>query len=479
MKTTTIYRAARMAAFTLVAWLSPLLAEGQSYFQKVYYDSPYDQEGQDVVQMPDGGYLICGYTTNATLNDMDVLVIKTDAAGNQVWKQTYGGSKPDYPHHMLATSDGNYLLVGHSQSYSGGDYDVLLLKIDPNGNTIWLKTYGGWGNDKGSDIIATSDGNYMIIGQTDSWSQDLNFYMIKIDGGGNVIWSKNLGGSGNDFGSSIQQTPDGGYMLLGTTYSFGVGGDALQIKTDAGGNQQWQNTFGGGSYDEGMYVVVNSDGSAVMAIRDSSLAGKDIDTRVIKTDAGGAVQWNKVYGGTKKDTPKMIQHTMDGGYVMAAITRSYGLISPDMWIVKLDANGDTTWTRRYGGSQHEHCYVVRELSDGSYIAIGKTESYSPDFEVIFLRVNSSGTMTTGEELASADKTFRMYPNPAADRIVLDLRSTKASRVTLTDIAGRELYAGDVVGREELSINLAGKSEGIYFVTVDTEAGRVTRKLIHH
>lgn len=479
MKTTTIFQIPRLAIFTLMTWALPHFSNGQSYFQKVYYDSPYDQEGQDVLQMPDGGYLIAGYTTNQTLNDMDVLVIKTDAAGNQVWKKTYGGSKPDYPHHMLATSDGNYFLVGHSQSYGGGDYDVLLLKIDPSGNTLWLKTFGGWGNDKGSDIIATNDGNYMIIGSTDSWSQDHNFYLIKIDPAGNVLWSKELGGSANDFGSSIQQTPDGGYMILGTSYSFGAGGDALQIKTDASGNAAWQNNFGGANYDEGMYIVCNGDGSSVFVVRDSSLAGKDIDTRVIKTDVTGSVVWNKVYGGTKKDTPKMIQRTMDGGYVIAAITRSFGIISPDMWIVKLDASGDTTWTRRYGGNQHEHCYVVRELSDGSYIAVGKTESFSPDFEVMFLRVNSFGTMTTGQEMAAIGSVFNMYPNPAAGEVTLDLSGINASRVTLTDLTGRAFYVNEHAGKGRLKINLGDNSRGIYFVTVQTDAGSLTRKLFHH
>lgn len=479
MKTTIIYGVARAAIFTLAACIFPLVSEGQTYFQKVYYDSPYDQEGQDVLQMPDGGYLIGGYTTNQTLNDMDVLLIKTDAGGNQVWKKTYGGNKPDYPHHMLAAADGNYFLIGHSQSYGGGDYDILLLKIDPSGNTIFLKTFGGWGNDYGSDIVPTSDGNYMIIGSTNSWSSDHNVYLLKIDPAGAVLWTKELGGSGNDFGSAVHPTPDGGYMVFGTTFSWGTAGDALQMKIDASGSVQWQNNFGGNGYDECVYGELNSDGSAVLAIRDSSGSGTDIDIRVIKTDAGGGVQWNKVYGGNRKDTPKMIQNTMDGGYVVAGITRSFGLVTPDMWVLKLNASGDTTWARRYGGYQHEHCYVARELSDGSFLLTGKTESYSPDFEVILLRVNHMGTMTTGSEELEARELFSMYPNPAGNEVVLDLAAAQAARVSLTDVSGREVYVGSAATGEKLRINLAGQSRGMYFVTVQTSQRTLTRKLIHN
>ncbi len=463
--------------FTLLATYLPV--RSQTYFQKVYYNAPYEQEGQDVLPTADGGYIMAGYTTNSILHDIDVHILKADAMGNFVWSKTYGGVKPDFINHMLATSDGNYLLVGYSQSYGGGDCDVLLLKIDPAGNLLWLKTYGGWGNDQGFDVIATDDGNYMIAGSSNSASMsDYDTYLVKIDPSGNAIWSKWIGGGGNDFGSSLKQCPDGGYAVIGTTLSFGAGGDAYLIKTDASGNSVWTKTFGGGLYDEGIYITANPDGSLVFLVRDSSNAGQDIDVRVIKTDAGGNVIWNKNYGGNRKDTPKMVQPTMDGGYVVAAITRSFGLLNPDMWILKLDANGDIVWTKMYGGGQHEHCYVVRELWDGSFIAAGKTDSYSPDVEVMFLKLSSAGTLSVGvDETGIAGNVFSLFPNPTERSVSLNMTGSKPLKINITDAAGNEIYRDDDVKNEKTQIDLGGQSAGVYFVTVQTEFESNTKKLI--
>ena len=153
-------------SISLAVLLLSFVIKGQTYFQKVYQSSPHDQEAQDVLPTSDGGYILAGYTTNTTFNDCDVYIMKADANGNLLWTKTYGVNKPDFPYHMLATNDGNYFLVGYSQSYGGGDYDILLMKIDPSGNMLWTKTYGGFGNDMGRDIIATNDGNYLIVGSS-------------------------------------------------------------------------------------------------------------------------------------------------------------------------------------------------------------------------------------------------------------------------------------------------------------------------
>lgn len=466
---------------TLLATFFCLMSGGlfaQTFFQKVYTTSPYDEEGLDVMPMADGGYLIAGYTTNTLINDIDLQMTKTDAAGNMVWRNTYGGARPDFPYRMLLNSDGTYFVIGYSQSYSAGDYDVFLIKLDGGGAFLWQKTYGGWGNDQGYEIIATNDGNYMIVGNSNSAAMaDQDVYLVKIDPAGNKIWDKYLGGPANDFGNSIKQTPDGGFIVMGMTFGAGANGDAYMLKTDAGGNFSWSKNFGGGLYDEGVFITVNGDGTMVFAIRDSSNVGNDIDVRVIKTDAGGNVLWNKSYGGSKKDTPKMVQATMDGGYVVAAITRSFNLVNPDMWIVKLDANGDTTWTRKYGGFQNEHCYVVREMWDGSLIATGKTSSFSPNFDAIFVKMNSMGTLTLGVEAPLVRSDFRLFPNPTAGSLHLDLSGTKPLALSVTDMSGKEVYVKKKIETEELTIDLEGKSPGLYFVTVRSASTSITKKIV--
>ncbi|MBA3706130.1 MAG: hypothetical protein H0W84_09595, partial [Bacteroidetes bacterium] len=178
--------------------------KSQVTFQKNYPSiNLYDQSGTDVLPMNDGGYLICGTTTNEILNDMDIYVVKTDNMGVPIWTKSYGGNKVEYANSMLETSDGNYFIVGYSQSYGGGDYDIYLIKIKPNGDTLWTKTYGDWGNDQGNEIIPTADGNYIIIGTSNGLAtSNYDALMLKIDIDGNEKWKKNYGGNAYESGQS-------------------------------------------------------------------------------------------------------------------------------------------------------------------------------------------------------------------------------------------------------------------------------------
>jgi hypothetical protein len=451
----------------------------QTYFQKVYQSAPYEQEGQDVLATADGGYLIAGYTTNSTQYDCNIYIVKTDGAGNLQWTKNYGGARPDFPYHMIATADGNYFLIGYSQSYSAGDADMYLAKIDPSGNLIWYKVYGGSGNDYGKDIIQTSDGNYLIVGWSNSPSMtDQNANLIKIDPSGNVIWSKLYGGSADDFGSSVKECGDGGFIMLGQSMSYGNGGDAYLVKTNAAGDLQWYKTFGGANYDEGVYLVKNSDESFVFVVRDSSNAGKDIDIDILKTDNDGNLIWSKNYGSTQKDTPKMVQATSDGGYIIAGISRSFGWINPDMWILKCNSGGDTTWTKHFGGVNHEHCYAVREQADGSYIAVGKTDSYGPDMDVMLLKLNSQGDLTIGlNEPLALNASVKLFPVPGHDDLTLDLGDFKANRLVLTDIGGKEIYSKCCDNTKLVTIDVRDRKSGTYILKLESETQTITKRII--
>lgn len=461
----------------IVAFIGSSFFCQAQYFQKVYTSSPYDQEGQDVLPTSDGGYLIAGYTQNSTQYDCDVYLIKTDGAGNMITTKTYGGAKPDFPYHMISSGDGNFLIVGYSQSYGGGDADVLLMKVDQTGTQIWQKTYGGFGNDYGQDIIPTSDGNFVLIGWSNSGASSIQVNLIKVDPSGNTIWNKMLGGSSDDFGHSVKQTSDGGYIILGHTMGSG-NGDAYLVKADANGDYAWSQTFGGPGYDEGSYIHVNGDNTFTFVMRDSSAVGQDIDIRVIKTDAAGSTIWSKSYGGTKKDTPKMIQPTADGGYIVAGHSRSFGWINPDMWILKLNNGGDTTWTRHYGGPNNEHCYVVREQPDGSFIATGKTASFGPDMDAILLKLNSNGTLAVGiNELVAGKDLINLYPNPSNGKITIDLKAFNASKITVADVLGQEIQTRQLRSEDAVDVSLIEERSGIYFVTCESENQTITKKII--
>jgi len=241
--------------------------------------------GESVQQTSDGGYIITGATYSFG-GKRDAYLIKTDSEGNSLWQKAFGGKKwDDCGYSVQQTSDGGYIITGETYSFGAGRNDVYLIKTNSEGNSLWQKTFGGKRWDCGYSVQQTSDGGYIITGSTASFSgrafQDV--YLIKTDSKGNSLWQKTFGGSGSDWGASVQQTSDGGYIITGNTDSFGAGEtDVYLIKTDSEGNSLWQNTFGGSNQDVGCSVQQTSDGGYVIAGLTSSFGAGHYDVYLIK-----------------------------------------------------------------------------------------------------------------------------------------------------------------------------------------------------
>jgi uncharacterized delta-60 repeat protein len=350
-------------------------------FAKTYGGTDY---AFSVQQTSDSGYIIAGTTRSFGAGNEDIILIKTDANGNIIWAKTYGGIDPDLAHSVQQTSDGGYILAGYTLSFGAGFYDAFLVKTDANGNIIWPKTYGGTYYDYAYSVQQTSDGGYIVAGYTYSFSAG-DILLIKTDANGNIIWAKTYGGTYWDEAYSVQQTSDGGYIVAGYTDSFGAGGsDIFLIKTDANGNVIWAKTYGGTYYDYAYSVQQISDGGYIVAGYTYSFGAGWYDVFLIKTDANGDLEWAKTYGGTDHDLAYSVQHTSDGGYIVAGITYPFGASYYDIFLIKTDANGNIIWDKTYGGTDHDLAYSVQHTSDGGYIVAGETNSFGAGYYDIFL-----------------------------------------------------------------------------------------------
>jgi hypothetical protein len=177
-----------------------------------------------LIQTSDGGYAIAGLTQSFGAGDWDVYVVKLDTHGNLQWTKTIGGKKEDGGLSLIQTSDGGYAIAGYTFSFGAGEADVYVVKLDANGNLQWTKTIGRPGNEIGFSLIQTSDGGYVIAGSTESFGVGgADVYIVKLDANGNLQWTKTIGGKGWDAGFSLIQTSDGGYAIGGYTSSFGAG----------------------------------------------------------------------------------------------------------------------------------------------------------------------------------------------------------------------------------------------------------------
>ena len=340
-----------------------------------------DDYGYSVQQTNDGGFIIVGETWSFGAGLPDVYLIKTDPNGNQEWKKTFGGSNSDWGYSVQQTFDGGYIIAGETYSFGPfgtKHYDVYLIKTDSAGNLKWQKTFGGSNSDWGWSVQQTSDGGYIIAGMTSSFGAgSYDVYLIKTDPNGNQEWQRTFGGDNRDDGWSVQQTSDGGYIIAGETESFGEGGaDVYLIKTDPNGYSQWQKTFGGSNYDWSSSVQQTSDGGFIIAGTTWSFGAGSCDVYLIKTDPNGTRQWQKTFGGSKLDVGCSIQQTTDGGYIIAGRTYSFGAGDDyDVYLIKADSSGNMLWQKTFGGSDLDEGWSVYQTSDGGYIIAGRTYSF--------------------------------------------------------------------------------------------------------
>jgi len=357
------------------------------------YGGTGSEQGYSVQQTQDGGYIITGY---AMINwNYDVYLVKTDAQGDTTWTRTFGGTSVEQGEDVQQTSDGGYIIAGYTSSYGAGSMDFYLVKTDASGNQEWSQTYGGSALDWAFSVQQTQDGGFIVTGSTQSYgagSHDI--WLIKTDASGNQEWNRTFGGSEYDHGNSVLQTSDGGYIIAGVTLSYGAGSyDFWLIKTDASGTEEWNYTFGGTEDDQGNSVQQTVDGGYIIAGHTNSYGAGDYDVYLVKTDGSGIEEWSQTYGGSYMDIGESVWQTSDGGYILTGETKSYGAGSYDVYLVKTDASGTEEWSRAYGGWDDDKGYCIQQATDGGYITAGSTRSFGAgSADVWVLKIESEAPL---------------------------------------------------------------------------------------
>ena len=378
---------ALVVALTLLVPCSSVAQSGDEQWNRTFGGSGWDV-GFSVAQTSDGGYIVAGYTRSYGAGGNDVWLIKTDSEGNRQWSRTFGGSDWDGAYCVAQTSDGGYIVAGYTRSYDAGADDVWLIKTDSEGNRQWSRTFGGSDWDGAYWVAQTSDGGYILTGWRGSYigRHQNDIWLIKTDSEGNEQWSRTFGGLLLDVGRCVRQTTDGGYIVIGKTWSYGAGCyDVWLIKTDSEGNKQWSRTFGGSDWDVGNCVVQTSDSGYIIAGRTTSYGAGAGDAWLVKTDSEGNEQWNKTFGGSGYDVGYSVAQTSDGGYIIAGEARSYADSRGDAWLIKADSEGNEQWSQTFGGlGYYDVGYSVAQTSDGGYIVTGWTRSYGAYRDSVWL-----------------------------------------------------------------------------------------------
>jgi len=366
----------------------------ETEWEKTFGGSDYEW-ADSAQQTTDGGYIIACTTRSYGVGGNDFYLIKTDESGNIEWDNTYGGIDSDAAYSGQQTTDGGYIIVGVTDSYGAGSRDFYLVKTDASGNMEWDNTYGGIDSDAAHSVEQTTDGGYIIAGVTDSYGAgEDDFYLVKTDASGNMEWDNTFGGSDTDVAYSVQQTTDGSYIIAGITDSYGAGSrDFYLVKTDASGNIEWDNTYGGIYEDFAYSVQQTTDGGYIITGQTADYSADWYYVYLVKTDASGNMEWDNTFGGSDFDDAYSVQQTTDGGYIIAGVTWSYGAGEADFYLVKTNASGNMEWDNTFGGIYDEYAFSVRQTTDGGYIVTGDTTSYGAGATDVYLVKVSPWTNT--------------------------------------------------------------------------------------
>ncbi len=359
------------------------------YWAKTYGGSGHEG-ARALVATNDGGYIVLGSTTSFGAAGEDSWILKLDSAGNVMWQKTYGGSGYYEPGSIVPTSDGGYVVAGSTRSFSSDGYAMWVLKLDEMGNIIWQKSYqGGANDDTASAILPTSDGGYLVVGKTFTRSFGHDGWLLRLDRAGNVLWHRTYGDIPDEGFYSIVPASDGGYLVTASSPSpfTGMRGTWV-LKLDEQGNMTWQRTYSSSGYEGASIFASTDDGGYVMLV--ASIAS-DVSSWLVKLDRVGSILWQKPYGSGGQHYLTRATPTSDGGYVMVGLLPSSG--SYDAWALKLDGEGNVMWQKRYGGNGYEEAVAVVPTSDGGFIMAGRTTSFGVGGNDLWvLKVAPDGTI---------------------------------------------------------------------------------------
>jgi len=314
------------------------------------------------------------------------------------WDKTYGGTYEDVAWSVIQTNDAGYAIAGWTASFGAGYYDFWVIKTDENGQMQWNRTYGGsssgWFGERAHCIIQTSDGGFAIVGETSSFGAgSRDFWLVKTDASGNMEWNQTYGGTNQDEPYSLIQTNDGGYAMAGRTLSFGVAGSGNMwlVKTDAHGTMEWNKAYGGTGIEIAYSVIQTDDGGYAIGGETGSRS-EERDMWLVKTNSTGDIQWQKTYGlaGSIFESSTSLTHTTDGGYALAGFREMVGADS-NFYLVKTDEDGNMQWDMTYGGATREVASDAIQTSDGGYMLTGAANLLgSPDLWLV--KTDASGNM---------------------------------------------------------------------------------------
>lgn len=460
-----------------ILWLSfkeVSMAQAPRKFNFHFGGNGYDA-GYDVKQTLDNGYIITGSTSSFGQGNTDMYLIKLDSVGHKKFETSFGSYNNEIGKSVVQLLDSSYVVVGYTNSTGFGGYDVFLVKADKYGNLLWQKTIGGSDWDFAYSLNSTSDGGFIIAGTTYSYGYgNADGYVVKTDANGNIAWTQIYGGVNDDEFKSVVQTNDGGYALTGYTKSYNDvdSGDVWVFKLDALGDSIWSKSYGLGKEDFGNKIILLANSDVLIAGGTKSYSpGMVKETLLLQYNTmNGNLNYSYNDPGTNDEYYNSIVEGLNGSFVGCGKTKNPVL----GYQALIDVYGiGYTYINFYAfalGSNDE-LFSVARTKDKGFVCVGSTDGNFPTLQdVLFLKIDSLGAygtnVTSLNTLSYSNSKIEVFPNPAND--VLNLKISKAVSTdndlnyNLIDVNGRIVLHERITNNEQ-NVSLLKIMPGLYFL----------------
>lgn len=517
-------------SFCLLFLVFANLCYGQS--AQIILGTPENEENYPMIRLANGDYVFAGNTKNAGFGGKDVLVTRTDAAGNLIWSKQYGGGGDETAISISETSDGGFVVGGEGFS-TDVNGQAFLFKVDGSGAMQWWKEYGDAFYDITYSVLGLADGSIISAGLMEVAPIDYDAFLMKTDANGDTLWTKVIGLPGIEHAVNVIQTSDSGFIFCGKALGIGQGVcDCWFVKTDMNGDTLWTSVIGGQGWDESMDIIEQPNGYIVCGGSNSE-GNSDYDMILMQLDFSGNLVWVKQYGGIHVEDAYCVQEVPGEGYVLAGYTETYsysnsrGTDSSNAYLIKTNYTGDTLWSMVYGGTLKEECFSVALVPTVGYTLAGYSASFGDSLQTYLFMTDTAGfsgcderrtqphvlvpnfirsnyafhvnggyavtaparsqqntgtnrTVNCGSPLmieTASNQATLLFPNPTCEEFTV--RATANIRtVRVYSAAGSEVYYGTFDSARSHEVTLAAPAiSGTYIVEVELETGEVLSKVM--
>ncbi len=365
-----------------------------------------------------------------------------------VWARAFGGRGSEGAGAVAPAGDGGFIIAGYTDSWGNGFSDLLLIRTGPDGKRKWAKTFGGAGWEYGNAVCAASDGGYIVAGSSSSWGKgSRDVFVLRTDSDGKALWSRTLGGPGADVAAAVCETGNGGILVCGYTDSYGRGEEDVYLAgMDGGGKVLWTRTFGYERYEMGSSVFETDGGDIVVTGSSGSpeLSGDNADFYLVRTDALGNPKWERAYGNSVSKHPfDFGRHgirTRDGGCLVVGDSDVNAPL--DLYVLKTDSAGEKEWLKNYGGRFYEYACAAYESGDNEFLVCGtkiNSDSGDRDIYMDIIAPDGSGLSMMDFRMDGGDRAGGICPSGDGGCVIVG--QTESGRA-----GGYDLLIMKVAGR---------------------------------